>query len=156
MLERASREAVRVTCRLRGVDDQRYPGADLGLPETGRGSLATWGRRIAALAIDWGACMLVATLFFGRGVLTESDWRSFMVLAVFFVQSSILTTVTGSSFGQLLTQIGVTRVNGEPLGWWRPTVRTLLKCLVVPVVVIGAERRHLDDLMLGTVVVHRR
>lgn len=100
--------------------------------------------------------MLVATLLFGVEVLTGSGWRSFMILATFFVEASVLTTITGSSFGQLLARIGVTRVDGLPLGLWRPTLRTLLKCLVVPVVVIGAERRHLDDLLLGTVVVNRR
>ncbi len=136
--------------------EDEYPGSSLGLPREGRGSLASWRARVAALIIDWLASMLVATLLFGVEVLTGSGWRSFMILATFFVEASVLTTITGSSFGQLLARIGVTRVDGLPLGLWRPTLRTLLKCLVVPVVVIGAERRHLDDLLLGTVVVNRR
>lgn len=136
--------------------DEAYPGESIGLPEQGRGALASWGARIAALLIDWLASMLVAIVLFGGGVMTGSGWRTFMPLAVFFVESSIFTTLTGSSFGQLLARIGVTRVDGTPLGWWRPTVRSLLKCLVLPVMVIGAERRHLDDLLLGTVVVSRK
>lgn len=138
------------------MQEDDYPGRSLGLPAEGRGSLASWNARIAALLIDWLASMLVATLIFGTAVVTGSGWRSFMGLATFFVEASVLTTITGSSFGQLLARIGVTRVDGQPLGLWRPTMRTLLKCLVVPVVVIGAERRHLDDLLLGTVVVNRR
>lgn len=136
--------------------ENSYPGQSIGLPESGRGSLASWWSRIGAMIGDWAASMIVATLFFGPGVLTESGWRSFMILAVYFVEASILTTVTGSSFGQLIARIGVVRVNGEPLGLWRPTVRTALKCLVIPMIVIGAERRAMNDMLLGTVVVNRR
>lgn len=133
-----------------------YPGQSIGLPASGRGSLAGWWPRIGALVGDWAASMVVATLIFGTGVLNESGWKSFMILAVYFVEASVLTTVTGSSFGQLIARIGVTRLDGEPLGWWRPTVRTALKCLVLPMVVVGAERRGLNDMLLGTVVVNRR
>ena len=48
------------------------------------------------------------------------------------------------------------RVDGGPLGWWRPVVRTAMKCLVIPALVVGAERRAITDLLLGTVVVHRK
>jgi hypothetical protein len=136
--------------------ESSYPGESISLPETGPGSLAGWWPRVAALVGDWAASMVVATLIFGPGVLTESGWKSFMIMAVFAVEASVLTTITGSSFGQLIARIGVTRVDGQPLGLWRPTVRALLKCLVIPVLVIGAERRHLADLVLGTVVVNRR
>lgn len=136
--------------------DEAYPGESIGLPEQGRGALASWGARIAALLIDWLASMLVAVVLFGNEVMVGSGWPIFMPLAVFLVESSVLTTLTGSSFGQLLARIGVARVDGNPLGLWRPTVRSLLKCLVLPVMVIGAERRHLDDLLLGTVVVSRK
>lgn len=135
--------------------DEEYPGESIGLPKSGRGALASWYARLAALLIDWLASMLVAFVLFGSGVMVGSGWRTFMPLAVFFVESSVLTTVTGSSFGQLLARIGITRVDAQPLGLWRPTVRSLLKCLVLPVVVVGAERRHLADLLLGTVVVSR-
>lgn len=100
--------------------------------------------------------MVLAIALFGWGVMNESGWKSFMILAVFFVQASILTLFTGGSFGQLLAGIGVIRLDGQTLGTWRPIVRTLLKCLVIPVVVVGAERRHLADMMLNTVVVRRR
>lgn len=106
---------------------------------------------------DWAASMVVATLVFGTEVLTGSDWRSFMILAVYFVEASVLTALTGeASFGQLIARVGVTRLDGQPLGWWRPVVRTALKCLVIPAIVVGAERRALNDLLLGTAVVNRR
>lgn len=133
-----------------------YPGVSVGLPPSGRGSLASWRARIAALIVDWAASMMVAVAMFGVGVLRESDWRAWMIMGVFFVQASVLTAFTGGSFGQLLARIGVIRLDGEPLRWWQALLRTLMKCLVIPAVVIGAERRGLDDLVLGTAVVNRR
>lgn len=138
------------------AQENAYPGESLGLPETGRGSLATWGSRIGALFIDWGASLLVAIGAFGPGVMQEQGWRAWMPLAVFFVQKALLTALTGSSFGQLISRIGVVRVDGTPVGWGRAVVRAALVSLVVPAVVVGAERRGLDDLVLGTVVVRRR
>ena len=136
--------------------EDAYPGESLGLPESGRGALAPWGSRISALFIDWGASMVVAIGAFGLGVMTESGWRAWMPLTVFFVQKALLTALTGSSFGQLITRVGVTRLDGGPIGWWRSIARSALVCAVLPAVVVGAERRGLDDLVLGTVVVVRR
>lgn len=133
-----------------------YPGASIGLPEHGRGSLASWWSRIAALVLDWGASMVVAVFLFGVGVLREGGWRAWMVLAVFFVQSAVLGALAGGSFGQLLARIGIVRLDGRPLGWARAVTRAALVSLVLPTVVIGAERRALNDLLLGTVVVNRR
>lgn len=133
-----------------------YPGSTLGLPESGRGSLASWRARVAAMVGDWAASMLVAIGLFGMDVMTGSGWQSFMILAVYFVEASVLTALTGGSFGQLIARIGVVRVDKAPLGWWRPVVRTALKCLVIPALVVGAERRALTDLLLGTVVVNRK
>lgn len=105
---------------------------------------------------DWAASMVVAVALFGTGVVNGPGWRAFMILAVYFVEASLLTALAGGSFGQLIVRIGIVRVDRGPLGWWRPVVRTALKCLVIPHVVVGAERRPLTDMMLGTVVVNRR
>ena len=128
----------------------------MGLPEAGPGSLAGWWPRIGALVGDWAASMAVAVGAFGVEVVAGSGWRSFMTLAVFFVESSLLTALTGSSFGQLIARIGVTRVDGTPIGALRAIARSAMVCLVVPAVVIGPDRRGINDLLLGTVVVNRR
>lgn len=133
-----------------------YPGSGLGLPAEGRGSLASWRARVSALVIDWGASMAVAIGVFGGGVLEANTWRSWMVLTVFFVQKALLTAFTGSSFGQLITGVGVTQLDGSPLGWWRAFARAAMVAIVLPAVVIGPDRRGLDDLLLGSVVVTRR
>ncbi|MBB1508815.1 RDD family protein [Tessaracoccus sp. MC1756] len=140
----------------RVTDTTTYPGQTIGLPERGRGSLASWRARIAAMIGDWAASMLVAIAVFGIEVMTGTGWRSFMILAVYFVEASILTALTGGSFGQLIARIGIARLDGRHVGWWRAVVRTALKCLVIPAVVIGAERRAMTDLLLGTVVINRK
>ena len=137
-------------------EQEAYPGQSIGLPESGRGSLATWRARIAALLVDWSASMVVAVFAFGVGVLRDGGWRAWMVLTVFFLQKAILTALVGGSFGQILARVTIVRLDGEPLGWWRAIARTVMVCVVLPAVVIGAERRGLDDLVLGTVAVRRR
>ena len=134
----------------------QYPGASIGLPASGRGSLATWRARVAAILIDWAASMAFAAGMVGPGAITGHDWRAWMPYLVFFVEGAVLTALVGGSFGQLIARIGVARLDARPVEWWRAVLRTVLKCLVIPAIVVGAERRGLDDLMLATVVVTRR
>jgi hypothetical protein len=135
--------------------DVEHPGASLGLPPAGRGSLASWRARIAALVVDWAASMVVATLIFGTGALRGGGMLGFTVLGVYVLEKWVLTWLASGSFGQLLARIAVVRVGGGPIGWWRALARSVMVGLVVPAVVVGAERRGLDDLVLGTVVVNR-
>ena len=100
--------------------------------------------------------MALAVSLFGVGVLRDPGWRSWMVMAVFFVQSSVLIGLAGGSFGHILARIGVARLDGRPIGVLRAIARQAMICLVLPTIVIGAERRALNDMALGTVVVNRR
>ena len=43
------------------VEEFRFPGNRLGLPETGPGSVASWPRRVLALLLDWLIAGLVAS-----------------------------------------------------------------------------------------------
>lgn len=157
MVRGAARPELRAA-KLAGVSQsvEPYPGQSLGLPEAGIGSLASWGGRLGALVIDWGACLLLAVSLFGTSVIQGHGWQAWMPLALYFVEKSILTALVGSSFGQLFTRVGVMQLDGQPIGWWRSVVRAASVCLVVPAVVIGAERRGLNDVLLRTVVVNRR
>ncbi len=100
--------------------------------------------------------MALAVFMFGTGVLRESGWQSWMVMAIFFVESSVLVGLAGGSFGMILARIGVARLDHQPIGLLRAIARQAMICLVIPTVVIGAERRALNDLVLGTVVINRR
>jgi len=133
-----------------------YPGQSLGLPPEGRGSLASWRARVGALIIDWAACMVIALGFFGSGVLTGGGWRAWMILTLFFVESTVLSWLAGGSFGQLLGRIAVVRLDREPLGLPRALLRAFLVSLALPALIISTERRGLQDLVAGTVVINRR
>ncbi len=133
-----------------------YPGSSLGLPADGVGSLASWRGRLTALFIDWSASMVVAMGLFGTAVLTGSGWRTWMPMTVFFVEKALLTALTGSSFGQLITGVGVSTLSGRPIDPVRAVARTALVCVVVPAVIIGPDRRGLNDLLLNTVAVKKR
>lgn len=133
-----------------------YPGQRVGLPATGRGSLASWGSRITALAVDWAICMAVAVILFGTGVLNEGGWRGFMILTVFFVQSTVFCWLAGGSVGQLICRIAVHRLDQNPLGLLRASARAALVSLALPPLIVGADRRGLQDLAVGTAVINRR
>ncbi len=133
-----------------------YPGQALGLPAEGRGSLASWRSRVAALVLDWAACMAVAVGFFGSAVLTGGGWRAWMILATFFVESTVLSWLMGGSFGQLICRIAIVRIDRQPLGVARAVLRAALVSLALPALVISADRRGLQDVAAGTVAVNRR
>ena len=133
-----------------------YPGQQLGLPAEGAGSLAGWPVRIGALCLDWAACMIIAIAVFGQEVLTGYDWRRFMIVTIFFVESTVLSAAAGGSFGQLITRIAIIRLDRERLGLPRAILRAALVSLALPALIIGVDRRGLQDLAAGTVVVKRR
>lgn len=135
---------------------EAWPGESLGLPETGRGSLARWRARITAIVLDWAICTVAAWAIFGPLAMRGGSWRSFTTLGLFFAMSTLLTTFVGGTVGQLLTRIAVVRVDHQPLGPIRAAARALLVCLALPALVIGVHRRGLHDLAVGTVVVNRR
>src|SRR3712207_9567157 len=56
--------------------EQLYAGQRLGLPEDGPGSVASWGRRIVALFIDWIASPLVAAVIRSEERRVGEEWRS--------------------------------------------------------------------------------
>ena len=136
--------------------DEAYPGQRVGLPATGRGSLATWGSRVTALALDWAICMALAVGLFGSGVLTGGGWRAWMMLTVFFVQSTAFSWLAGGSVGQLICRIRVHRLDQRPLGLLRAALRAGLICLVLPALIIGGDRRGLHDMAVGTAVIKLR
>jgi uncharacterized RDD family membrane protein YckC len=133
-----------------------YPGRRLGLPQSGPGSVATWGSRIAALVLDWIVCTIVAFLLFGSRVLTGRGWSSWTTLATFFVETAALCVLAGGSAGQLICRIAVVRVERRPLDIGRSVLRAALVCVVLPALVVATDRRGLHDLAAGTVVVTRR
>ena len=79
-----------------------------------------------------------------------------MTLAVFWLESTLLVTVASGSFGQLICRIAVVRLDSKPVGFPRAILRQALICLALPPLVIGPDRRGLQDMAVSTVVVNRR
>ena len=131
-------------------------GAGLGLPAQGPGSLAGLGRRLAALAVDWFAAILVTGLV-GRGHLRYgTPTFSLATLGVFALEVFVLTWLAGGSFGQQLVGLRVVALDGRRLPAWRALVRTVLLCLAVPPLVWDRDGRGLHDRAVDTAVLRAR
>lgn len=105
------------------------------------------GRRVAALAVDWAASLVITALFLPIGGSLDS---SMLTLGIFFLEVTLLTWLLGGSFGQVLLRLRVQRLDGGRLPLWRVAVRTLLICLVIPAVVFDADGRGLHDRLVGS------
>lgn len=115
---------------------------------------APWGRRILALFVDWFACVLVVSLFTPvYGV--ENQAGQWWVVLAFVVESSVLTALSGGSFGKLATRLRVVRSDGSgrPVGLLGALGRSILITVVIPPLVFRPDGRGLHDLMAGTATV---
>jgi uncharacterized RDD family membrane protein YckC len=128
-----------------GLGGDDYPGKRLGLAAEGRWSLATLGRRILALVLDWACAVVVSIAFFSYDPLAT--------LLVFAVVQAVFIPTIGGSPGHRLLGMRVIRVGGGWIGVWRPLVRTLLLVLVIPAVIWDRDNRGLHDRLAGTALV---
>lgn len=124
--------------------ENSYPGERLGLPETGTGSIARPGRRIAALAIDWACAVVISIAFFSYDALATT--------AVFAIVQILFLPTLGGSPGHRLLGLRLQLAGGGWVGLWRPIVRTVLLCLVIPAVIWDADQRGFHDKAAGTVL----
>jgi uncharacterized RDD family membrane protein YckC len=132
-----------------GVAVATYPGQELGLPEAGRGAVASMGRRLGAIFIDWLLCtFIVLALIRPR---TQADVEG-LTLAVFAVQDMVLTALIGMTVGKRLFGIRVARLDGKIIGAWA-VLRTLLLLTVVAPLLTDRDLRGLHDRAANTVVV---
>ncbi|MEO7374182.1 MAG: RDD family protein [Terrimesophilobacter sp.] len=122
-----------------------WPGERLGLPESGRRSIGRLGRRAVALAIDWGLSVLVSVAFF--------DYSPWATLDVYAVTQIVFLATAGGSIGHLVTGMRVVPRSGGWIGLWRPIVRTVLICLVIPAVIWDKDQRGVHDRVAGTVLI---
>lgn len=131
-------------------EPQSYPGERLGRPPSGPGSVAGFGRRFAAVSIDWFASLLIASAFAGRERL------GLAALGVFAVENVLLLSTLRATFGMRLLGLAVDRVPSGVVSPLRVVVRTLLLCAVIPATVWDSDGRGLHDKAAGSVVVNAR
>ena len=126
---------------------QAWPGQRLGLPESGPRSIARFGRRLAAIAIDWAASVLISVAFF--------SYDPIATLVIFAVEQVVFLSLVSGSPGHLLLGMRVVPAKGGRLGLWQPFVRTILLCLVIPAVIWDRDQRGLHDRVCDTILVRR-
>ncbi len=115
---------------------------------TGPGSVASFGRRLVALAVDAVLSVLVASLF------TRPDaprlWSAIVLVGVY----TFFVGFFGQTPGMRLLGIACVRVaDGCRLGLGRAALRALLLQALVPAVIVDRDGRGWHDRAAGSVVV---
>jgi uncharacterized RDD family membrane protein YckC len=128
-------------------EPEAYPGARLGRPSDGPRSLAGFGRRVAALFVDWIGCLLIA-----NGLLRGLHLGPLGPVLVLFVENAVLVGTLGATLGHRLFGMRVETVPGAAPGVGRAAIRSLLLCLAIPPLLWDADQRGLHDRLAGTVI----
>lgn len=118
--------------------------------EQAAGAVASLGRRLAAVAVDWVASVLIAA------AVTDRPQTQVTALGIFALENVLLLTTLGATFGMRLLGLRVARLQrpaDRPVPPLPAVVRTALLCLVIPAVVWDRDGRGLHDKAAGTVVV---
>ena len=99
--------------------------------------------------------MFVALVWVGADKYETNEY-TFTTLAVFFGEITILTWLTGCSFGQRIVGIRVRSIDGGRVSLPRVALRSALICLVIPAVVYDSDGRGLHDRAARSIVVRAR
>jgi uncharacterized RDD family membrane protein YckC len=130
--------------------DFGYRGEQLGLPEEGPGSIARPGRRLGALAVDWGLSLLIA-----YGLITQSYNEAAQIWAPLIMFALMVLTVgtVGFTPGKRLLGLRVLALDTGRVSPWRAVLRTVLLFLAIPALIWDRDGRGLHDRLAGTVEV---
>ena len=135
---------------------QTYRGEKIGLPQSGRGSLAPTGPRLLAFVVDALASGLVAALFVHHksgGSFADRLPGSWSLIP-FAIDYVVGVLVAGRTLGMYLTGLRVVRVGEDvAIDPVRIVVRTALLCLLVPALVFDRDGRGMHDRLTDTAVV---
>ncbi len=132
-----------------------HPGERFGMPAAGPGSAAGFGRRLAALTVDWLLGYLIAGLFAGPDALGSPTF-SWTVMGVWFVLTAVAVAAFGITPGMAVLGIRVASLRSSLVGVPRAVLRTVLVALVLPALVRDADGRGWHDRAASTVVVRTR
>ena len=133
-----------------------WPGERLGLPREGSGSLAPFGTRAFAFAVDLLACAVVGALIMAFVEDPTGPQRQVAGVAVLALEHVLLVALTGRTLGMRLLSLKVVRLAdpGHVPGLVAATLRTLP--LLLTIGLTGFFTRHgrgLHDVIAGSAVV---
>ncbi|MFF5292591.1 RDD family protein [Paractinoplanes globisporus] len=124
--------------------DPKPPALDLSQTQ-----VASFGRRLVALLIDWAAATLVASFLVDS--LARNPWPQ---LAVFVLAHAFFVGLFGQTLGMAVVRIRcVSMADGGALGLPRAALRAVLLALVIPAVISDGDGRGLHDRVAGSVMV---
>jgi uncharacterized RDD family membrane protein YckC len=111
---------------------------------------ANFGRRFAALLIDWAVCLLAASFYANPQAVA---WPAVLVLIV-------LNTVGIGLFGQTpgMALAGlrcISIADGGAIGLPKALLRAVLLSLLIPAIFLDGDRRGLHDRAAGSIVIRR-
>ena len=113
-----------------------------------RSEPADFGRRFAALIIDWALCLLAASFYADPRVVA---WPPVLVL-IFL--NAFFSGLFGQTPGMALARLRcVSIADGGAIGIPRGLLRGVLLALLIPAVIMDADRRGLHDRAAGSIVV---
>jgi uncharacterized RDD family membrane protein YckC len=133
------------------------PGVRLGLPADGPGSVAGFGIRLGAFAVDGVIANLLVGLPYLIGARYTVDGRGFAIFLAFLAEEFLLVGAAGQTIGMRLLRLRVIRVadGGRPRWPW-VAVRTVLLGLLVPAFIWDRDQRGTHDRAAGTVMIRHR
>jgi RDD family protein len=140
---------------------QSYPGQSFGLPEHGPGSLASLGRRLVALIVDWSIAYGLARLTVTFGVMTSQQFLygkagAALVLVIWLSLGVLAVRLFQFTPGQFALGLRVASVDERLLvGLGRATARGALLAFVLPALFVDIDGRGIQDRVTGTAVVRR-
>ena len=110
------------------------------------GVQVTLFRRMAGVAADWLACLMIVKGFHLTG--------NFTTLILFFAEVSVLTAFGGASFGHRIVRIKVVRfVDGGAPSPLQALIRTALLCTVIFAITYDENGRGIHDRLSGTYLI---
>jgi len=127
--------------------------------------MAGFGRRLVAIAIDWGLCQLIALAVLADAWGTGGA-ASFLPLAIFALENVVLVSTLGYTPGHRLLGLQVVRLEvndpARPSAWLANVpglragaIRTLLLCLAIPALLTAPDGRGWHDRLAGTLILRR-
>lgn len=122
-----------------------FPGERLGRPQHGPASVARWGVRFVALAIDWGIALGISWAF-----LHSDPWVN---LGIFLAMQILMVGFFGYSLGHRIMGMQVQKMSGKPINFLDALIRSLLVALIIPPFLQDADQRGLHDRLRGNILV---
>ena len=132
-----------------------YPGDRLGLPQSGRGSAASFGEKLLAFVIDIVVASVIGFVVVRPHTVEQERAWNWVSVLVFVIVTAASLIASGRTIGMRVAALQVVRRDGQRVGL-RAIPRQILVALLIPPLLANRDRRGLHDQLLNTVVVRIR